>query len=812
MLDVAAVALVLPFPMADKNWTQSLISFLAGLHDIGKADFAFQSQAPHLFQKLAAEKGWSTGDPPCRHERLSAQYLKEWLREKDTDIYTADALSKSLLSHHGYWDTQTRPVGNRYAAAQNELSAMLHNLLGSPGIPLEKPDNLSAVGICLSGHIVLSDWIASNDQFFTDPGLQNIEFPQQYFEASQALAKEWIVKLSLVRSAKRGRPKKVVAVPRPLQNLLLNKNIPPSLVIIEAPMGEGKTEAAWILAEKWKDEGHSGMYMALPTMATSDSLHGRYRDDYLGSLYADRDVKLIHGMAWLRDELELQKPLETGEKGDDTSFSEAWFRPTRRAMLSEHGVGTIDQAMLAAMNAKFGFLRLYGLTGKVLVIDEVHAYDSYMNAIIARLLQWCSGLKIPVILLSATLSSGQRQELIEAYGAELGSEEKESAYPLVTVAEAKQPARFFTTAASMTKKLNISLLPGFLGNHEKTAEKAKKLANEGGCCCVILNTVRQAQAVYSALDMPPGEKMLFHARFKAADRQRITERVLELFGKDTSKRPEKFVLVATQVVEQSLDVDFDHMLTEIAPVDLLLQRSGRLHRHRKRRSDPTLHILTPELKTDAAPSFGGTGYVYAGKPLFRTLALLSTIGEFNLPDDFRMAIERCYGTEKWEQGKIAWDLIEKADHEWELESQKLKIEGEKFALKPPNARFYDPVENNPVGDDSDEGSGWRARTRLGANDRTVFFADKEEINGLIKGELSMSAVREIYRHTVKLPSYLPLFSPAPGFNAAVEATGKLKGLQILPLGPDGKWSGEEKGKIFQISYDKNLGLLAGRVE
>src|SRR5207247_8747567 len=126
--------------------------------------------------------------------------------------------------------------------------------------------------------------------------------------------------------------------------------------------------------------------------------------DYVARLGRKGNTKLVHGMAWLRDDLEPKRLPETGELGDDSSLAAAWFRPTRRAMLAAHGVGTVDQAMLAGLNVKFGFLRLYGLADRVLVIDEVHAYDAYMSAIIGRLLQWCACLKIPVILLSATLS------------------------------------------------------------------------------------------------------------------------------------------------------------------------------------------------------------------------------------------------------------------------------------------------------------------------------------------------------------------------------------------------------------------------
>ncbi|HOO64710.1 MAG TPA: CRISPR-associated helicase Cas3', partial [Synergistaceae bacterium] len=585
-----------------------------------------------------------TGDAIYRHERLSANFAREWLREKGIPERTVEPISQSILAHHGCWEKDFRPVGRKYAEAQQQLSQMLHHALGSPVPPEEKPQDLSAFGMCLAGHIVLSDWIASNEQFFCDSRLTHLNDPKTYFAEARNVAQEWTRKLDLARPRSQGKPSCVVKMPRPLQETLLTKDISPGLIIIEAPMGEGKTEAAWILAEKWRDQGYRGMYMALPTMATSDSLFLRYREDYLKQLFPHEEAKLVHGMAWLRDEKEPEKTPEIGESVEEGTLAATWFRPTRRAMLAAHGVGTVDQAMLAGMKVKFGFLRLYGLTGRILVIDEVHAYDAYMSAIIVHLLQWCSCLKIPVILLSATLSSRQRQDMIEAYGASGTPGGKNAPYPLITVAESGKEIQALGTEACSSRILRIELLPELLGNSKATAKKAEELVQKGGCCCVILNTVKQAQKIYEELQLPEHQKILFHARFTAKDRQEITEKVLRLFGKDRTNRPEKFVLIATQVVEQSLDVDFDHMISEIAPIDLLLQRSGREHRHQKRSYTPILHILLPQLNScEKEPDFGNTSYVYAKKTLLRTLALLENHPEIHLPEDFRPLIEHCYG-------------------------------------------------------------------------------------------------------------------------------------------------------------------------
>ena len=381
---------------------------------------------------------------------------------------------------------------------------------------------------------------------------------------------------------------------------------------------------------------------------------------------------------------------------------------------------------------------------------------------------------------------------------------------LITVAEPAKKSWPIKADASSGRTLKIETHPGLLGDAKNTAAKAVELVRDGGCCCVILNTVKQAQAVYRGLKLGEHQKLLFHARFTATGRQRITEKVLKLFGKNKSNRPPTFVLVATQVVEQSLDVDFDHMVTEIAPVDLLLQRSGRMHRHRNRDHDPTLHVLLPEEKSLA---FGGTGYVYADKPLLRTLAILASQPEAHLPNDFRILIERCYGSGEWEQAAVAWDAVRKADRDWDKETRFLHNEGRQFALCEPSKRVFRPVKNDPTGDDNDDGNGSRAKTRLGANDRTAVLVEEEKLQHLEPGELRMEEVRDLYQRSLKLPNYLPIHNPAQGYNAAIEAKGKLRGLILLPLADNGLWQGmDEKQNHYEIAYDETLGLLAGRVQ
>ena len=358
--------------------------------------------------------------------------------------------------------------------------------------------------------------------------------------------------------------------------------------------------------------------------------------------------------------------------------------------------------------------------------------------------------------------------------------------------------------------MSIRMHYGLLDDPEKTALLAKQiLDHDNGCGCVILNTVKQAQKAYEVLSVPDDEKMLFHARFSFEDRERLTNRLLKYFGKQTDERPERFLLVATQVVEQSLDVDFDFMISQIAPIDLLLQRSGRMHRHRVRSDDPVLHVLSPDSNST---DYCGTGYVYAAKPLLRTSAILSSISQIRLPEDFRPLIESCYGDETWEQALIDWEYILKADQEWKLETEELQNTATQFTLQSPSNRFYKPVNNTPTGDDSDDGNGWRARTRLGANDKTVILVAHDQIDDLDCENFSMQEIRKLYRRAVKIPSWVPLGQALDGYSSPIEGTGKLRGVIILPLNEMHTWKGvDERNNCYEVSYSKKLGLRAGRI-
>jgi CRISPR-associated endonuclease/helicase Cas3 len=443
----------------------------------------------------------------------------------------------------------------------------------------------------------------------------------------------------------------------------------PTLTIIEAPTGEGKTEAALALSRRIAQlSGTDEMFYALPTMATSNQMYGRLQNHLRERLKLDTHVKLAHGQAFLiEDELRAETaladldPLRNGNSEQalhEAQDAMAWFTGKKRALLAPFGVGTVDQIELAVLNVKHLALRMAGLSGKVVIVDEVHAYDTYMTTIVEQLLTWLAHLGTSVILLSATLPLSRRARLLKAFGASPNlTSEQVQAYPSLLVAN----AHGFHHASPAVWQPNrvIALNELHLGDAADEVEvKARWLLQQvadGGCACWMTNTVKRAQNLFRKLrELAPADVQLdlLHSHLPLDERQRREGGLSAAYGRtnDTQPRPQKGIVVGTQVLEQSLDLDFDVMVSDLAPMDLLLQRAGRLHRHE--RSRPATHNvprLFVNFQTDAHSGLkmGSDRTIYASFIMRKTHQVLSDHADqpITLPADYRVLIEAVYGSE-----------------------------------------------------------------------------------------------------------------------------------------------------------------------
>ncbi|MBO1437419.1 CRISPR-associated helicase Cas3' [Meiothermus sp. CFH 77666] len=701
---------------------QPLLLALIALHDIGKASPAFQQLwEPGLNRLVCIEPAFdwrkSKSKPPTYpkyvpHAVISQAVLPDLLQKRGfprslvNGVGGSGGIGDALGCHHGFRAESLQKACYPHEQGKNIWEEVRQILveevfctLGASALPTVQSLSPAAF-MRLAGLTSFADWIGSS--FYPDLKFDGFEDDLPgYWEASKKLARKrlqdlgWTKRVPLVEEPKPlrevfdylSRESGKVFVPRPLQlwvKRLVKNTQQPTLLLIEAAMGEGKTEAALYAFLRLQAQiGHRGLYVALPTMATGNQMFERalrFLNEQGKGREVKLDLQLIHGATQLNELYQkLQgKILPNTEREEElleNVEARAYFTHKRRALLSEYGVGTVDQALLTVLNVKHQFVRLWGLGNRVVIIDEVHAYDTYTSELILTLVCWLRALGSSVILMSATLPKEKRRQILEAYG---GQDQDTDHYPRIYKVSGGQTELVrFKGDRSRQVKVKLEPLESSLEAIVRLLEE--KLA-EGGCAVCIVNTVDRAQALYQLLKQRGClNPMLFHARFPAEDRARLEDEVLARFGKDSTlengQRPQKAVLVATQVVEQSLDLDFDLMVSDLAPVDLLLQRAGRLWRHKRSNrpiAEPILYVAglvhqdeLPDLRTHYWDK------VYAPFILYKTWEGLKGRTHLTLPTDIDPLVQQVYNG-----AELALELSPEArqkvaEHQAEFDQQTL---------------------------------------------------------------------------------------------------------------------------------------------
>lgn len=634
---VGEVARVLMMRMPD--WLRDELfpdgaELIAAAHDIGKVSPTFQ-------KKIYASLSQKDDAILMALKTFNPDLEKLWGGHSGVSQATAKAQSvgryipEILGQHHGFspnlasYLASSEVFGGQYWQDQRtELLTQLKHALATD-FPIVKNELQARV---LAGLTTVSDWIGSGSLF---------EDPDEDWrpQIGQALDSAGFIQPQL----KHGLSFLEVFgfTPKATQTKLIEAAKQPGVYVLEAPMGLGKTEAALYAAYQLLErELATGIYFALPTQLTSDKIHERV-NAFLTQVLDDgsphKQALLVHGNAWLRQ-------FEMGEEGNPGG---AWFAQGKRGILAPFAVGTVDQALMAVMNVKHGFVRTFGLAGKVVILDEVHSYDSFTGTILDALVKALRQLHCTVIILSATLTQERRGKL-------LSITPEDSSYPLIT--SYPKIGKLEEIAVEQISDVLVAIA------HQQgpnATEEALRRAGEGQQVLWIENTVQEAQERYKKLaarvcgmDVACG---LLHSRFIKADRAANENAWVAYFGKgETETRTQQGrILVGTQVLEQSLDIDADFLVTRIAPTDMLLQRLGRLWRHTETSRPPTAQreawILSPNLEAaiiDPKMVFGTTAKVYAPYVLCRSLAVWQGITQIRLPGQIRGLIEATYAAQQ----------------------------------------------------------------------------------------------------------------------------------------------------------------------
>lgn len=684
------------------------VLFFVALHDIGKFDIRFQFKARNVYAELNTNLNLNsvglTEDQIRRYPHGSAGLY--WMSlELDEcsdvdsnvgdgfgfllDLGIEDTLSDKTLAWLPWLEAVTGHHGHLIKSDNNDIYPLPSACERNPAIVQQDCDArkawlekcaelfLAPVGLTLddippepssllAGFCSISDWLgsASSDEHF--------EYHSAHIDCEAYFKKKCVNDAVRVLEASgllgQAKPDPSVQkllnenhAPRQLQTLVDQLPQIPALTLIEAPTGSGKTETALAYAWRLLDAGLADrIVFALPTQATANAMLERV-ETLATTIFGRSEVVLAHGNARFNKRfIELRERGETAQ-GSEEAWTEcsAWLAQSKkRAFLGQIGICTVDQVLVSVLPVKHRFIRGFGLGQSILIVDEVHAYDSYMYGLLKEVLRRQKAAGGSALMLSATLPAGQRQELASAWDVALPSSNKpeELPYPLVTCCHSdvscfdldKQPEHL---PPERFVSVEICSLPD-MSPDEQLLKRICKAAESGANVAVVVNMVATAQSIYRVLQGTTEAPVnLFHSRFTLNHRRDIESDVLEHFGTDSGEHGR--ILVATQVVEQSLDVDFDWLITQLCPADLLFQRMGRLHRHEHKNSNrpdsfscPTCAVLLP-IDSD----YGGTGTIYKNtRTLWRTeqLLLKPENKTLSFPTAYRNWIERVYSLDAWD--------------------------------------------------------------------------------------------------------------------------------------------------------------------
>ena len=791
--------------------TRALVCWLAATHDMGKATPEFSGQLDArrdenlaVYRQRIEQQDFEFPEDlvtpasslRCPHSKYSQSILIHLFTSNIEGMprKVAETLASISGAHHGTpadYRSNSADLSNvilerlspKWHATWQELYNITLERFGASSALQQLARHGQAIPVsvqfCITGFVIMSDWIASNPDFFPMGTFGSAEQEQRARIGWQALGLEqrWTAKLDAdpktpaadLYASRFGWSNPTL---RPMQEVVVEavrSMQSGGMMCIEAPMGQGKTEAGLIAAEFLAQAtGRTGVAFAAPTQATSNALFDRvtewvkYQTNHVAQEHGE-PVK-PHSMFLGHSKNRFNKSYEALSKADifdesstpgqennrktlrpGTSLARhSWLSGTKKGLLSSFVVCTIDQVLMTALQARHVMLRYLGLASKVIIIDEVHAYDAYMSEYLSAALYWLGQMNAPVILMSATLPSDTRDDLMKNYAEGLKVRKKSTSapkrnrfldlnanlsapqessqnitpldldYPVIHTLTAEDngtPKKWKVEQPVEQTEIELKLIDD---SPKSVLNVLEPLANDHGCAAVICNTVGRAQEMHEFLRKQFGEEhvVLTHSRFTATHRAEQEELLVSKLGKkehyskadgEDSSRPHRLIVVGTQVIEQSLDLDFDVMITDFAPVDLVLQRMGRLHRHDSRSSsERTPAYRKPVCYVRGVETFGSHNeapdFPRGSKAVYEPMILLSSYAQLlphfdgepiRIPADISPLVQKTYQENAPAEIPSAWaEVFESAKQEHKKGKDQAKIRAEGYLLCAPQRTQY----------------------------------------------------------------------------------------------------------------------------
>lgn len=642
-------------------------TFFLAIHDLGKFDIRFQKKVPEVFKKLQPNTEFkSQGINNYNHGYAGFS----WGVNECSDYFNTTSNAyyiwlQKVVGHHGKFPQVSkldRPafVNPKIIEQDKKSRIQFIQTMKTFFAPNQELKNLpEEPSEFLAGFCSICDWIGSNNEYFSfssdfDKNKSDLENCQNYFNSRVEDALRALKEIGVIPSIQSEGGMKFLFsdyIPQGVQTVVNQLPLEQSLTIIEAPTGSGKTEAALSYASLLLSSGVSEtVTFALPTQATTNAMLPRIEKVAPKMFKEEANLILAHGKSRFNEKyINIKNRNKNIPKNEDCKVQcSNWLGSSKkRSFLGQIGLSTIDQVLLSVLPVKHYFVRSFGIGRSILIIDEVHAYDNYMYGLLEEVIRQQKKLGGSIILLSATLPFIQKTKLLSAWDIEFDEDYdfKSASYPLITSSVLSEPLSLNKKDMPSPFSVSISLFYGKeLQFSDDLISQIVNAGQNGASVCVICNIVADAQQFAKVISEKVSDNIpvdIFHSRYQFKDRKTKENAVIDQYGEE-GKRMGR-ILVATQVVEQSLDIDFDWMVTQLCPADLLFQRLGRLHRHNHNRpkgfEERKVTVILPTKNLE----FGGTGIVYSNVlALWKTQQLLEKNSVIEFPEAYRDWIEEVY--------------------------------------------------------------------------------------------------------------------------------------------------------------------------